>query len=192
MASGQPRERPDCSAFAALGTRMIGDGRRIRASPARGGRASGRGRAGNCAMDPFPPDEIKEEEIGDSIETGAAGRTGVSAGCRIRRARYSICVAGQRRSAARRRAPPGRQRSLQRLSFSEPPVQSQAGQKRARDRPRRSLSARKRGIGDHRKSRTDSNGASRCHRRSLAAGFGVETELRNRRLTSGGQKRFPN
>jgi hypothetical protein len=71
-------------------------------------------------VDPFPPDEIKEEEAGDSIETGAAGRTGVSAGFRIHRARYSVCVAAKRRPAARRRAPPGRERRLQRLSFSEP------------------------------------------------------------------------
>jgi hypothetical protein len=139
--------------------------------------------------------DLRQEETGDSIGTGAAGAagcTGVFGGCRIHRARYSVCVASKRRSAATRRAPPGRQRRLQHLSFSEPPTQSQAEQKRPRDRPRRSLSARKRGIGDHRESRTDSNGASRCHRRSLAAGFGVETELRNRRLTSGGQKRFPN
>jgi hypothetical protein len=66
---------------------MIGDGRRMRASPASGGRNFGRGRAGNGAVDLFPPDAIKEEETGDSIGSGAARRTGVSAGCRIHRAR---------------------------------------------------------------------------------------------------------
>jgi hypothetical protein len=77
-----------------------------------GWKGSGRVRAGNCAVDLFPPDEIKEEETGDSIGTGAAGRTPFSAGCRIHRARYSVCVAGKRRSAARRRIPPGRERRL--------------------------------------------------------------------------------
>jgi hypothetical protein len=97
----------DTNAFAALGARMIGDGRRMRASPARGGRASGRGRAGNCAVDLFPPDEIKEDETGDLIGSGAAGRTGVSAGCRIHRARYSVYVAAnddRRQGAEHRRA----------------------------------------------------------------------------------------
>jgi hypothetical protein len=41
-------------------------------------------------VDLFPPDEIKEEETGDSIGSGAAGRTGVSAICRIHRAIFSL------------------------------------------------------------------------------------------------------
>jgi hypothetical protein len=117
-------------------------------------KGSDRGRAGNCAVDPFPPDEIKEEETGHSIGNGGAGRTRVST------ARYSVCVSGKRRSATRRGAPPSRERRLQHLSLSEPPAQSQAGQKRPRDRPRRTLPARTRGIGDHRESRMVSNGAS--------------------------------
>jgi hypothetical protein len=58
------------------------------------------------AVDLLAPEEIKEEETGDSIGSGAAGRTRGSVGCRIRRARYSICVAGKRRSAARRTSLP--------------------------------------------------------------------------------------
>jgi hypothetical protein len=59
------------------------------------------------AVDLLPPEEIKEGETGDSIGSGAAACTRVSAGCPIHRARYSICVAGKRRSAAKRRASPG-------------------------------------------------------------------------------------
>jgi hypothetical protein len=58
------------------------------------------------AVDLLPPEEIKEEETRDSIGSGAAARARVSADYRIRRARYSVCVAGKRRSAARRRASP--------------------------------------------------------------------------------------
>jgi hypothetical protein len=70
MASGQPSERPDCGAVALLGTRMIGDGRHLRASPARRGRGSSRGRAGNCAVDLFR--WMKSRKRKQGILSGAA------------------------------------------------------------------------------------------------------------------------
>jgi hypothetical protein len=60
------------------------------------------------AVDLLPPKVNQGKgNRGFDRDRGRRPHGGFSAGCRIRRARYSICVAGKRRSAARRRASPG-------------------------------------------------------------------------------------